>query len=33
VWKDAIAYAILVVVLLFRPHGLFGTREAAEPKL
>ena len=33
VWKDAIAYAILVVVLLLRPHGLFGTREAAEPKL
>ncbi|MBI4012522.1 MAG: branched-chain amino acid ABC transporter permease [Candidatus Rokubacteria bacterium] len=33
VWKDAIAYGILVVVLLLRPHGLFGTREAAEPKL
>ncbi len=33
VWKDAIAYAILVVVLLLRPHGLFGNREAAEPKL
>ncbi len=33
VWKDAIAYAILVAVLLTRPAGLFGTREAAEPKL
>jgi branched-chain amino acid transport system permease protein len=33
VWKDAIAYAILVVVLLLRPQGLFGTRAAAEPKL
>ena len=33
VWKDAIAYALLVLVLLARPQGLFGTREAAEPKL
>ncbi len=33
VWKDAIAYAVLVIVLLCRPQGLFGTREAAEPKL
>lgn len=33
VWKDAIAYAILVAMLLARPQGLFGTREAAEPKL
>jgi branched-chain amino acid transport system permease protein len=33
VWKDAIAYAILVLTLLHRPQGLFGTREAAEPKL
>lgn len=33
VWKDAIAYAILALTLLVRPQGLFGTREAAEPKL
>jgi branched-subunit amino acid ABC-type transport system permease component len=33
VWKDAIAYAILVVVLLVRPNGLFGAPESAEPKL
>jgi branched-subunit amino acid ABC-type transport system permease component len=33
VWKDAIAYGILVIVLLLRPQGLFGTRESAEPKL
>lgn len=33
VWKDAVAYAVLVVVLLVRPQGLFGTPEAAEPKL
>lgn len=33
VWKDAIAYGILVLVLLVRPSGLFGTRAAVEPKL
>lgn len=33
VWKDAVAYAILVGMLLARPQGLFGAREAAQPKL
>jgi branched-chain amino acid transport system permease protein len=33
VWKDAVAYAVLAAVLVVRPQGLFGTREAAEPKL
>jgi branched-chain amino acid transport system permease protein len=27
-YKDATAFAILLVVLFFRPHGLFGSREA-----
>jgi branched-chain amino acid transport system permease protein len=26
-WSDVIAYAVLLVVLLVRPRGLFGTRE------
>lgn len=33
VWKDAIAYAVLVAMLVARPQGLFGRREAAAPKL
>ena len=33
VWKDAIAYAILVLMLLARPEGLFGAHQAAGPKL
>jgi branched-chain amino acid transport system permease protein len=28
-YKDAMAFAILVLVLLARPHGLFGTRQAS----
>jgi branched-chain amino acid transport system permease protein len=26
-WSDVIAYAVLLVVLLVRPRGLFGSRE------
>ena len=29
VWKDSIAYGILILVLLFRPSGIFGTKEQA----
>jgi branched-chain amino acid transport system permease protein len=29
VWKDTIAYGILILVLLVRPAGLFGSKEAA----
>jgi len=29
VWKDSIAYGILILVLLFRPSGIFGSKEAA----
>ena len=31
-YKDATAFAILLVVLFVRPHGLFGSREADEAK-
>jgi branched-chain amino acid transport system permease protein len=27
VWKDTIAYAILIVMLFFRPNGIFGKKE------
>lgn len=27
VWKDSIAYGILILVLLFRPAGLFGSKD------
>ncbi|HHY39605.1 MAG TPA: branched-chain amino acid ABC transporter permease [Clostridia bacterium] len=33
VWKDAIAYAILLVILLVKPSGLFGQRRESEVKL
>lgn len=33
VWKDAIAYAILVLALLVRPSGLLGEKAEAEVKL
>lgn len=33
VWKDAIAYAILVLALLVRPSGLLGEKEETEIKL
>ena len=29
VWKDSIAYGILILVLLFKPSGLFGSKESA----
>jgi len=29
VWKDTIAYGIMILVLLLRPAGLFGRKEAA----
>lgn len=29
VWKDSIAYGILILVLLFRPAGIFGSKEQA----
>ena len=29
VWKDSIAYGILILVLLFKPSGIFGTKEQA----
>lgn len=28
-WKDTIAYSILILVLLFRPAGIFGSKEEA----
>lgn len=28
VWKDSIAYGILILVLLFKPSGLFGSKES-----
>ena len=28
-YKDAISFAILLLVLFVRPHGLFGSRQAA----
>lgn len=33
VWKDSIAYGILVLALLFRPSGLLGEPEETEVKL
>lgn len=33
VWKDAIAYTILLVILLVKPSGLFGQRRESEVKL
>ena len=27
-WKDAIAFAVLISILIFRPHGLLGERVA-----
>lgn len=30
-WRDAIAFGLLIVVLLVRPHGLFGTEERYVP--
>jgi len=27
-WKDVIAYAILILILIFRPTGLLGERVA-----
>ena len=27
-WRDAIAFLILIIILLFRPSGLFGKYEA-----
>jgi branched-chain amino acid transport system permease protein len=29
VWKDTIAYAILILIIFFRPAGLFGKKEEA----
>ena len=29
VWKDTIAYGILILMLFFRPAGLFGKKEEA----
>jgi len=29
VWKDSIAYGIMILVLLFRPSGIFGSKEQA----
>jgi len=31
-FKDAVAIAILLIILFIRPHGLFGSREAASLK-
>jgi branched-chain amino acid transport system permease protein len=31
-YKDVTAFAILILVLFVRPHGLFGSREAEEAK-
>jgi branched-chain amino acid transport system permease protein len=30
VWKDSIAYGILIFVLFFRPTGIFGKKEEAQ---
>jgi branched-subunit amino acid ABC-type transport system permease component len=30
VWKDSIAYGILILALFFRPAGIFGKKEAAQ---
>jgi branched-subunit amino acid ABC-type transport system permease component len=30
VWKDTIAYGILIVMLFFRPSGIFGKKEEAQ---
>jgi len=30
VWKDSIAYGILIVALFFRPSGIFGKKEEAQ---
>jgi branched-chain amino acid transport system permease protein len=30
VWKDTIAYSILIVMLFFRPNGIFGKREETQ---
>ena len=29
-WKDTIAFAVLIIFLLFRPGGIFGVK--AEPE-
>ena len=29
VWKDTIAYGILILIIFFRPAGLFGKKEEA----
>ena len=31
-FQDAIAISILLIILFFRPHGLFGSSEAASLK-
>lgn len=33
VWKDSIAYAILIVVLYFRPAGIFGSKEEIQARV
>lgn len=33
VWKDFIAYAILLVILLFKPSGLLGVKQESDVKL
>jgi branched-chain amino acid transport system permease protein len=33
VWKDAVAYVILFVILLIKPSGLLGANREAEVKL
>jgi branched-chain amino acid transport system permease protein len=30
VWKDTIAYAILIIMLFFRPNGIFGKKEETQ---
>jgi branched-chain amino acid transport system permease protein len=30
VWKDTIAYGILILMLFFRPNGIFGKKEEAQ---
>jgi branched-subunit amino acid ABC-type transport system permease component len=30
VWKDSIAYGILILALFFRPSGIFGKKEEAQ---
>ena len=32
-YRDAFAFAMMIAILLFRPQGLFGSRESVEARV